>query len=116
MRDAIFLGRLRRWELVVTLEHHLPVLEREDGVRSPFLLVRHATLWLTAAAPLIAEEDCGAVIVEGRRMPEGEVRVGHGPNADGMRGIGDVEEYPVPAARAARQADRRINRDVVTLC
>ena len=48
-------------------------------------------------------------------MPEGEVRVRHGADSLGVRRIADVDQHAVAAARASRQTDRWVGRDVVAL-
>ena len=88
---------------------------REDRVGAPLRRIGRAALRLAAAAPLVGEQHLGAVVVERRRVPVREVRVGDGGDAHGMRGIADVEQQAVALARAAGEADRRIDRDVVAL-
>ena len=91
MRDAVLVRRLRREHLVVALELHLAVLEREQRVRAPVRVVVVAALGLPAAAPLVGEEHLGAVVVERRRVPVREVRVGHRPDAPRMRDVPNVQ-------------------------
>ena len=115
MRDAVLVRRLRREHLVVALERHRVVGEREDGVRAPLGLVERAALGLPATAPLIREQNLGPVVVERRRVPVGEVGIGDRPDAARMRRVVHIEQQPVAAARPARQTDRRIHGDVVAL-
>src|SRR5690606_25964196 len=68
-----------------------------------------------APAPLIREQDLGAVVAEGGGVPVGEVRVRDGDEALRVHRVADVEQQAVALARAARQADGRIDRDVVAL-
>ena len=66
-----------------------------------------AALGAAAAAPFIGEQQLGAVVVERRRVPVGEIRVRDREQAPRMRRVADVEQQAVPRAGAARQADRR---------
>ena len=112
---AVLLRRLRRRQLVVALELQLAVREREDRVGAPLLRIGRAALGLAAAAPLVGEQELGAVVVEGGRVPVGEVRVGHGGDPLRVGRIADVEQQAVALAGAAGQTDRGIERDVVAL-
>src|SRR5439155_27374784 len=82
---------------------------------TPLRLVGHTAAGLETAAPLVGEENLRPVVIERGRVPEGEVGVRHGADALGVRGIADVEQQAVPAARAARQTNRGIDRDIVAL-
>src|SRR5690242_3059424 len=114
--DAVLKRGLCRRHLEITLERHLPVgIEREDGVGAPLLLIGDAATRLRAAAPFIGEEDLRSIVVERRRMPEREVRISHGPEAFRLRGVANVDEQSITAARTAGQADRGIDGDVMTL-
>src|SRR6266566_2294720 len=73
VRDAVLVRRLRREHLVIALELHLAVLEREQRVRAPVRVVVVAALGLPAAAPLVREQDLGAGVVERRGVPVREV-------------------------------------------
>ena len=115
MRDAILQRRLRHRQLVIALEPHLSVLDGEDGVGAPLYGVGRAALRLAAPAPLVGEQDLGPVVVERRRVPVGEVRVTHRADANRVDRVADVEQEAVAPARAARQAERRVQRDVVAL-
>ena len=108
-------GSLRGGQLVVALEVHLPVDNREDCVRAPLRLIGRAALRLSAAAPLIREQDLCSVVVERRRMPVREIRIGRGSNANGIRRIANIEQQTVASARATGQTNSRIHRYVVTL-
>ena len=48
-------------------------------------------------------------------MPEGVVRIADGVDADGIHGVGDVQQDSVAGTGARRQAQGRIDRDVVAL-
>src|SRR5947207_13509346 len=115
MRDAVLLRRLRRRHLVITLELQLHADDAEDRVGAPLLRVARAALRLTTATPLVREEQLGTVVVERRRMPVREVRIGDSRDADGMRRIVNVEKEAVTLARTTGEADRREHRDVMAL-
>src|SRR4029077_5288623 len=103
-------------QLVVRVKLQLlVVVDGEERVGAPLQLVGRAATWLTAAAPLVAEQQLGAVVVEGRRVPERHVGVGDGVDANRVLGIVDVEQQAEAGARAAREADFRIHGDVVAL-
>src|SRR5881296_606565 len=76
----------------------------------PLFLVGGAAPRLPAAAPLVAEEDLRAVVVERRRVPERHVRVRHGVDADRMLRIVDVQQETEARARAAGGTNLRIDR------
>src|SRR5206468_1651689 len=116
VRDAVFDRRLRRRQLVVTLERQGALgVDGEDRVRAPFRLVGCSAAWCHAAAPLVGENHFACVVVERRRVPVGEVRVRCGRDAYRVYGILDVEQQAVPGARTTGYADCGINRDVVAL-
>ena len=112
---AVLGGGLSRRELVVALELHLPVLQGEDGVGSPFLRIGGAALGAHATAPFVREDHLAAVVVERRRVPVREVRVRHGGHTHRRDRVADVEEQAVALARTAGVADARVERDVVAL-
>ena len=97
------------------MELHLLVLDGEERIRAPLQLVGRAAARLAAAAPFVAEQHLGAVVVERRGVPERHVRIGDFVDADGVNRIADVEQQAETSARAAGQADIRIHRDVVAL-
>ena len=66
MRDAVLETSLRRRQLVVSLELHLVVHNREERIGSPLATIGRAALRLTTAAPLIGEENLRSVVVERR--------------------------------------------------
>src|SRR5690606_6999698 len=115
VRDAVLEVGLRGGHLVVAVEAQLAVLDREDRVGAPLVLVGLAAAGLRAAAPLVGEEDLRAVVAERGGVPEGEVRVGGGVGADRVRDVADVEQQAVAAAGAAGEADLGIDGDVVAL-
>src|SRR5688572_5858654 len=115
MRDAVFVRRLRSGELVVALVDHLPVFDREDGIAAPLLLVARAAPGGTPATPLVGEQDLRAVVVERGRVPEGEVRVGHRVDPDGVHRILDVQQEAMSLACAAGETKGWVDRDVVAL-
>ncbi len=115
VRDAVLQLRLRGRHLEVAVKFQLAVLDGEERVAAPLHLVRRTAARLSAAAPLVGEENFLAVVVERRRVPEGHVGVGRGIEADRMRGVADVQQKPHAAARASGEPDFRIDRDVVTL-
>src|SRR5215217_4818756 len=115
MRNAILLVGLRRGQLVVALELELPILDEENRVRAPFLLVGRPALRRAAAAPLVGEEDLRAVVVERGRVQVGEVGVGDGVEPDGIHRVLDVEQESVPLTGATRETEGWIDRDVVAL-
>src|ERR1700694_6062823 len=108
MRDAILHARLRSRQLVVALEPHGSPRNSEDRIGAPLAWIRRTTLRLHSAAPLIGEKDLAAVVVESRGMPVREIRVRRRAEANGMRGITDVEQQSVATARAACSANRRV--------
>ena len=116
MGHAVLVRGLRRRQLVVALERHSAARPREDRVRAPFGLVRDAAARLQAPAPLIGEQNLGAVVVERRRVPERKVGVGHGADPLRIGDVTDVEQEAIAAARTARQPDRRVDGNVVALC
>ena len=116
MGDAVLLLRLRRGQLVITPERHLVAADREDRVGAPLVFVRRAATRLRAAAPFVGEEHLRAVVVERRRMPEGEVRIGDSTDAPRVGDVVNVEQQAISRARAAGESDRRIDGDVVALC
>src|SRR5204863_2079067 len=113
--DAVLLGRLRRGQLVVAVKRQLAVLNREQRVGAPFLLVGDTAARLRAASPFVAEQELGAVVVERRRVPERHVGVGRRIEPDRMLGIVNVEQKTEAGAGAAGEPDLGIDRDVVTL-
>ena len=113
MRRADLVVRLRRRHLVIALEVQLAAVEREDRVAAPDQRIGRAASRRAAAAPLVREEQLGAVVAERRRVPEGHVRVGDREQALRVLRIANVEQQTVARACAARVADRRIRRDVV---
>ena len=115
VRDAVLLTRLGSRHLVIRVELELVVLDREERVGAPLRLVRIAAARLRAAAPLVGEQDLLAVVAERRRVPERHVGVRRRVDADRVRRIVDVEEQAEARARATREADLRIDGDVVAL-
>ena len=115
VRDAVLRVGLRGRHLEVRTLYHLAVRDREDRVAAPVDRIVEPALGRRAAAPLIREQHLRSVIVEGGRMPEGEVGISSGLQALRIERIVDVDQQSVAAARAAREPDRRIHRDVVTL-
>src|SRR5215203_7270229 len=115
MRNAILFVGLRRGELVVALELELPILDREDRVGAPFLLVSCAALGCAAATPFVGEEQLRSIIVERGRVPVGEVGVGDGVEPNGIHRVLDIQQESVTLTRATRETERRIDRDVVAL-
>ncbi len=78
MGHAIFLLRLRDRKLVVSLQlQTLPVHDIKNGVCAPVRKIGLAAARLAAATPLVGEEDLGAVVVERRGVPVGEVWIRH---------------------------------------
>src|SRR5690606_22206907 len=100
---------------VVALELHLVVLERENRVRAPLVVVGLPAARRAAAAPFVREQDLVAVVAERGRVPEREIRVGDRRKPARMGGVADVEQQAVAAARAAGQSDRGIDGDVMAL-
>src|SRR5207237_2225231 len=105
MRNAVLEARLRSGQLVVSLKLHLVVHDVEDRVRSPLPTVSRTALRLATAAPFVGEQDLRSVVVERRRVPVREIRIGNGGQADGMRGISNVEQETVPFARTTSASD-----------
>src|SRR5262249_36662782 len=85
----------------------------EQRIGSPLFRIARAALGTTAAAPFVGEENLGAAVVEGRRMPVREVRVRHRGGAARVGGILDVDQETVAFAGAAGHPYRGIERDVV---
>ena len=115
VRDAVLGFGLRRRHLVVALEHQLLVDDVENGVGAPVRQVGRAAAGPRAAAPLVGEEDLGAVVVERRRVPVGEVLVGGVVQPLRVHGIRDVHQDAVARAGAGGQADFGEHGDVVAL-
>ena len=115
VRDTVLQRRLRSGHLVVALESHLAALDREDRIGAPLLRIGRAALRVVTTAPLVAEEHLGAVVVERRRVPVGEVGIGHGADAARIHRVADVEQEAVTLAGTTGHSDRRIHRDVVAL-
>ncbi len=114
--DAVLDGGLRHRQLVVAAEAHLTVRDGEDRVAAPLRGIVCATLGGTAAPPLVGEEHFRPIVVEGGRVPVGEVGVAHRRDTARIHRIPDVEQQAVAFAGAAGEPDRRIDGDVVTLC
>ena len=115
VRDAVFGVGLRGGQLVVAGEGQLVVMQMEDGVRAPVVRIVRTATRAEAAAPLVGEDDFGAVVRERSGVPVGVVRIVDGVDALGMNRIFDVEQNSVAGARARGEADRRIDGDVVAL-
>ena len=115
MRHAVLKLCLRGRKLVIPLELHLVVYNREDRIGSPFLLVGRAALRRAATAPFVGEEDLRAVVVECRGVPIGEVRIRDRIQTLGVRGITNIQQDAVPLTGATGESLRRVHRDVVTL-
>ena len=115
MRYAVFLGRLRFGDLVITAEPHLVVFQRKNGVGAPFHGIGGAAFRGYAAAPFVRKKNARAVVAERSRMPVGEVRIRDGVDALRIRRVRDVQQQPVAFARAARQANLRIQGNVMAL-
>src|SRR5690606_7652703 len=108
---------LRRGQLVVVLEHQLwcraAAVDGEQRVSTPGELMVRGAARAGAAAPLVGEHHRGAVVVEVRRVPVGEVLIGHRVDPDRVGRVGDVDEYAVALAGTGGQPDLREGRDVV---
>ena len=91
VRGANLFGGLRRRHLVVALELELPVGKGEDGIRTPFHFVGGAAFGLASTTPFVGEQELGAVVIEGRRMPVGKIGVGHGRYPNRVCRILDVD-------------------------
>ena len=115
VRHAVFHFRLRSRHLVVRSERQLAVGQGEDRIGAPVHRIGRAATGLRTAAPLVREQHLGAVIVEVGGMPEGVVRIADGVDADGMHGVGNVQQDSIAGTRPRGQADGRIDRDVVAL-
>ena len=113
--NAILERRLGGRHLVVALELHLPVDDREESVGAPLVLVGGAATGRRPATPFVSEENLRAVVAEGGRVPERKIRIRRGGNPNRMGHVADVEQKTVAAAGTAREADGRIDGDVVTL-
>src|SRR5207245_2228723 len=79
----------------------------EDRVGSPLGLVGGAALGLQTPTPLVGEQQLGAVVVERRRMPKREVRVGHRGEAPRVARVANGEQQTVRGGRAAPDSRRR---------
>src|SRR5690606_34669445 len=114
---TVLLVGLRRGQLVVVLEHQLwcraAAVDGEPRVSTPGELLVRGGARGGAAAPLVGEHHRGAVVVEVRRVPVGEVLIGHRVDPDRVGRVGDVDEYAVALAGTGGQPDLREGRDVV---
>ena len=93
----------------------MPLDRVEDGIGAPVHRIGRAAARLSAAAPFIGEQHLGAVVVEVGGMPEGVVRIAHGVDADGIHGVGYVQQNSIAGTRAGGQPEGRVDRDVVAL-
>ncbi len=115
MRDAVLLLDLRRRHLEVAAELELAVDDVVDRVRAPGQRVVGAAARPAAAAPLVGEDDLGAVVVEGRRVPVGEALVDDLVDALRVQRVGDVEQDAVARAGAGGDPALGEHGDVVAL-
>jgi hypothetical protein len=76
MRDAILLGRLRRWNLEVRVLSELVVLDGKNGVATHLHHARRLTHRLCATAPFVGKHDLRTIVTEHRSVPEREVCIG----------------------------------------
>ena len=106
---------LRSRHLEVAPELQLAVDDVEDRVGAPLPGIGRPASRTPAAAPLVGEDDLGAVVVERGRVPVGEAGVDHLIDADGGQRVGDIEQDAVAGARTRGQADIGIRGDVVAL-
>jgi hypothetical protein len=93
--DAVLLLGLRRGHLEIAAEAQLAIDDVEDRVGTPGRKIFCAAARPDSAAPFIGEQDLGAVVVERRRVPVGEVLVGGIGQAFGPLGVADVEQDAV---------------------
>src|SRR6185437_11940077 len=89
--------------------------DREDRVGAPITRIGCAALGLAAAAPLVGEQHLGAVVVERRGMPVGEIGIGCRVEAYRVCRILDVQQHSVAFACTAGVTDAGIDGDVVAL-
>ena len=68
-----------------------------------------------AAAPLVGEENLGAVVVKGRRVPVGEPGVYHFVDSHRVFRIGDIDQDAVAGAGTRCKSNLGVRGDVVTL-
>ena len=115
VRDAVLLFGLRRRHLVVAGELQLAIDDVEDGVGAPVRRIGRAAARTRAATPFVGEDHLGAVVVERRRMPVGEVLVDDLIEPHRVHRVGDVEQDAVARAGAGGEADLREHGDVVAL-
>ena len=74
-----------------------------------------ATAWPTATAPLVCEDNLGAVIVECGRVPVRKALVDHNVDAFWIKRVGNIEQDAIAGTRAARDALAWKYCDVVAL-
>ena len=115
MCHAVFLLDLRGRQLEVAAKLELTVDDVVDGIRAPVQRVVGAAARPAAAAPLVGEQDLGAVVVERRRMPVSKARVDHFVQALRVQRVGDVEQDAIARARAASNPELGKHGNVVAL-
>ena len=110
---AILLVGLRDRELVVARRSQCVAGAIEDRIRTPRELVGCPASRRHSAAPFVAEQHLGSIVVEGRRVPVRKIRIDHSSDSFRMHRVANIEQDAVPRASAGRESDSRVDGDVV---
>src|SRR5688572_22339825 len=87
----------------------------KQSIGAPFVRIVGAATGIQTASPFISEYDLFPIVRKRGRVPICVVRIVHGVQTLGMRGISDVEQDSISGAGARGQPDRRVDGDIVTL-
>ena len=115
MCHAVLLLDLWGRQLVITAKLELAIDDVVNGISAPVHRVVGAAARSATAAPLVRENDFGAVVVERGRVPVGKALVDDFVHARRIQRIGDVEDDAVARARAAGNPAFGKHGDVVAL-
>src|SRR4029077_2862008 len=110
---TIFGITLRGGQFVIAGHAELVVLQMEDRIRAPIVGIVRTATGAQTAAPLVGEDDFGAVVRKRSGVPVGIVRIVDSVDALWMNGILDVEQNAVSGAGAGGETNRGVDRNVV---
>src|SRR5580658_9898591 len=99
MGYTILKFRLYGGHFIVGRQFELAIGKLENRIGAPFHRVLCTTPRLSAATPLVSEQNLGARIVEGGRMPEGIMRIADSINTDRMRRIVNIQQDSISRTR-----------------